>query len=78
MKARKALKGTKLSFHEDMCQEYQQLGREVRNEDVVSDIWFWNGKLFAKHQGGRRHTIVYGIDWKTFLSRVAENENVRN
>ena len=35
MKARKGLKGTKLSFHEDMCKEYQQLEREVRDENAV-------------------------------------------
>ena len=78
MKARKDLKGTKLSFHEDMCKEYQQLEREVRDEDAVSATWFWNGKLFAKHQDGRIHIIFYGSDWKTLLSRVAENGNVRN
>ena len=66
VKARKGFKGTKLSFHEDMCKEYQQLERKVRDEDAVSATWFWNGKLFAKHQDGRIHTIFMVVIGKPF------------
>ena len=78
MKIRKNLKGSGVSFGEDLCMEMRELQQEVKNHNSVADCWAWNGKLFAKDNGNKIYTIKYGDNWEEMLTRAPVAETPTN
>ena len=78
MKIRNNLKGSGVSFGEDLCMEMRELQQKVKNHDSVADCWAWNGKLFAIDNGNKIYTIKYGDNWEEMLSRAPVAETPIN
>ena len=74
MKSRKLLKGTGVTFSEDLNWEMQQLFREVRTSDLREACWSWNGKIQAKNKAGKIITIRYGKEWRHLFEEPAAAE----
>ena len=74
MKSRKLLKGTGVTFSEDLNWEMQQLFREVRTSDLTEACWSWNGKIQAKNKAGKIITIRYGKEWRHLFEEPAASE----
>ena len=74
MKSRKLLKGTGVTFSEDLNWEMQQLFREVRTSDLTEACWSWNGKIQAKNKAGKIITIRYGKEWRHLFEEPAAAE----
>ena len=72
MKSRKMLKGTGITFSEDLNSEMQKLYREVYSSGLTSACWAWNGKIQAKDGAGKVHTIHYGKEWRHLFVNAAE------
>ena len=76
MKNRKMLKGTGISFAEDLCSEMRGLYNEIRDFENVVSVLAWNGKIMAKNKSGDIHVIRYGSEWKhLFPERNDEPES---
>ena len=69
IKMRRALKGSKISFAEDVCDEYRKLMGEVKEHPHVKQSWFTNGKLFAADDSGKKVQVKYGSNWKKDFSK---------
>lgn len=48
LRARKALKGTGVSFHENLTKDNVLLLKEVRNHSDIDMAWSWNGNIFGR------------------------------
>ena len=53
MKQRKALKGSGITFGEDLCEERRDLQRVLLNHGGKESCWASNGKLMAKNKVGK-------------------------
>lgn len=72
MKARRGLKGTGITFIEDLCKEMQELQKEVRAYQNTAACFAWNGKILAKDKQGNIVNIRYGSNWHNILDSAAE------
>lgn len=48
LRARKALKGTRISIKEDLTKDNQKLLHDLSTHEEISAAWSWNGKIFGK------------------------------
>lgn len=62
MKARRSLKGTGITFSEDMVSELQNLQKALEKHPGVEASWAWNGKIMAKDLSGKVKIVRYGSD----------------
>ena len=58
LRARRILKGTRLSIHEDLTAVNVQTLNRIRNNPRVSTTWSWNGRLFALLKSSRVPIVV--------------------
>ena len=72
MLQRKMLKGTGITFDEDLCKEYETLLHELKDHQNVRRIWSWNGKVHAEDKNGVKHTLRYGRNWTEFFDKLDE------
>lgn len=75
MRVRKNLKGSGITFIEDLCPEMRKLFETVKNHRNVASAWTWNGKIFAKDMSNVTHTIKYGSTWQELFKERASGEN---
>lgn len=60
LKARKKLKGTGISFAEDLCRDLMTVYNRVREDPRIESCWAWNGKVMAMDQAGTVYNVQYG------------------
>ncbi len=60
MKARKKLKGTKISIGEDMCKDLVTVYNRVKQNSRVVSAWMWDGKVFIKDRREGIYNVWYG------------------
>ena len=70
MLQRKCLKGTGITFEEDLCKEYENILYELKDHPKVDRVWSWNGKVMAEDIYGGKHTLRYGTDWVSFFHNI--------
>ena len=63
MRARKSLKGSGVTFTDDMCRDMRTLLAKVKSHALIASSWSWNGKIFGKDKSGTIHTIRFGTEW---------------
>ena len=61
LRARKKLKKSGVSIHEDVGQNMRLVINRLRDHEEVEDYWVWNCKLFAKHTNGQIRQVRYGV-----------------
>ena len=54
IKARRQLKGSKISIQEDLTAKNHLLLNELKKKDYVEGAWSWNGKIMAKLRDEQR------------------------
>lgn len=74
MSCRKSLKGSGISFSEDMCKELQELQKAVAAHPNVRSTWSWNGKIFAKDDKDNIRTIRYGRNWQGYFGATTNTD----
>ena len=61
IKARRALKGTKITIAEDLCQDlYQLMNRLKQNTDRVKQVWAWDSKVYVQSKKGKIAVAEWG------------------
>ena len=67
---RKYLKGSGISFSEDLCPDLQEIHDSVKGHINIQGIWAWNGKVQAKDKYNKIHTLTFGTDWLEFFDKL--------
>ncbi len=62
LQKRRALKGSGIVFHEDLCRELQLTLNRLKNDDRVNKSWASDGKIFGTlyKRPDRKFKILYG------------------
>jgi hypothetical protein len=71
MANRKLLKGSGVSFADDLCFELVSLMNRIKKDDNVADVWQWEGRVFFRDKNNKVHRIEYG-------QSIVEAMNKRN
>ena len=70
MKNRKYLKGTGVSFTEDLCPDLQDIHDSIKGHINIQSVWAWNGRVQAKDKYDKIHTLSFGTDWLDFFDNL--------
>src|SRR6266536_4493914 len=54
IRSRKILKSSQVSIAEDLTSLNVQLLQRLHKNETIKDSWSWNGKIYAKLEGGRK------------------------
>ena len=64
------MKGSGISFAEDLCKELQEIMDDLRGHPKIASIWAWNGKVIAKDRFDKVRTLWYGTNWVKFFDNL--------
>lgn len=62
LRVRRALKGTGISFHENLTKDNELLLKDVRTYSDIDKAWSWNGKIFGRLVDNTTKVIRFYLD----------------
>ena len=72
LKERRNLKGTGISISEDLTSLNSQLLKRLHNDDRISSLWSWNGRVFATDvKSSKKFSVKPFSSYETILFKFS-------